>query len=206
MDNQAEAYGWKGSSGTYSASYLQNSLSRIIGNNRYDKLADIGTGNGYNLRFLSQFCTNLVGFEPDSDGVHIASKENPGILIHQLGVYDQPDETELGTFDCAVSLEVAEHLFNPHSLPIFACKLLKPGGKLIISTPFHGYWKNLALALSGKWDFHHHPLRVGGHIKFFSNETIRKLLESNGFEIESINGSGRFPPFWCSTIAVAKKL
>jgi hypothetical protein len=27
--------------------------------------------------------------------------------------------------------------------------LVKPGGIAIVSTPYHGYWKNLALALSG---------------------------------------------------------
>jgi 2-polyprenyl-6-hydroxyphenyl methylase/3-demethylubiquinone-9 3-methyltransferase len=37
----------------------------------------------------------------------------------------------------------------------------------VISTPFHGYWKNIALAVSGKFDDHFTALWNGGHIKFF---------------------------------------
>jgi hypothetical protein len=37
-----------------------------------------------------------------------------------------------------------------------------------VSTPYHGYHKNLGLALSGKMDAHFTALWEGGHIKFFS--------------------------------------
>ena len=42
----------------------------------------------------------------------------------------------------------------------------------MLSTPYHGYLKNLALAVSGRMDRHFTALHVGGHIKFFSIETL----------------------------------
>jgi len=59
---------------------------------------------------------------------------------------------------------VIEHLFLPRALLRFAAKVLKPSGSLILSTPYHGYLKNLALALTGKLDKHFTVLWDGGHI------------------------------------------
>jgi 2-polyprenyl-6-hydroxyphenyl methylase/3-demethylubiquinone-9 3-methyltransferase len=36
-----------------------------------------------------------------------------------------------------------------------------------VTTPYHGYVKNLALAVTGQLDRHWQPWRDGGHIKFF---------------------------------------
>lgn len=104
-----------------------------------------------------------------------------------------------------VSTEVIEHLFSPHLLPRFAAGVLKPGGWLVISTPYHGYLKNLALSLVDKWDDHHTPLWHGGHIKFWSRATLSRLLEENGFVVEGFSGVGRLPWLWKSMVLVARK-
>jgi 2-polyprenyl-6-hydroxyphenyl methylase/3-demethylubiquinone-9 3-methyltransferase len=49
-------------------------------------------------------------------------------------------------------------------------------GMGFLSTPYHGYLKNLALAVSGKMDSHFGALWYGGHVKFFSIKTLQKLL------------------------------
>ena len=60
--------------------------------------------------------------------------------------------------------------------------VLRSGGSLILTTPYHGYLKNLALSLFNKWDKHFTVERRGGHIKFFSEETLARMLSSCGFE------------------------
>jgi 2-polyprenyl-6-hydroxyphenyl methylase/3-demethylubiquinone-9 3-methyltransferase len=104
-----------------------------------------------------------------------------------------------------VSTEVIEHLFSPHHLPIFAFKVLANGGWLVVSTPYHGYWKNLALCVMNKWDFHHDPLWHGGHIKFWSRNTLSKLMMNNGFEVVEFHGVGRIAYLWKSMILVCRK-
>ena len=64
---------------------------------------------------------------------------------------------------------------------------------------------NLALSLAGKWDHHHTVLWHGGHIKFFSRQTLSKLLESEGFLPKQFFGVGRLPWIWSSMILVMRK-
>src|SRR6266700_523843 len=57
-----------------------------------------------------------------------------------------PSAVGADSFDVAIATEVIEHLVRPHNLPGFAKQLLRPGGHLIISTPYHGYLKNPFIA------------------------------------------------------------
>jgi hypothetical protein len=76
----------------------------------------------------------------------------------------------------------------------------------IVSTPYHGYWKNLALSLvPGAWDRHHHPLQDDGHIKFWSIPTLRMLLSKAGFQQTSFRRVGRLGPLAKSMVAIAIK-
>ena len=84
-------------------------------------------------------------------------------------------------------------------------ELCEPGALAIVSTPYHGYWKNLALSLvPGAWDRHHHPLSDHGHIKFWSIGTLRALLIQAGFRAVRFQRLGRVPALAKSMIAVAE--
>jgi hypothetical protein len=87
-----------------------------------------------------------------------------------------------------------------------ARKALAPGGRFIVSTPYHGYLKNIALAVSGKFDRHFSVLWDGGHIKFFSRRTLAQMLADEGFEVVTFVGAGRLPLLWKSMIVEARAL
>ena len=82
------------------------------------------------------------------------------------------------TFDVIWCSEVLEHLYSP----LFALKefnrVLKPGGKLLVTVPFHGMLKNLLIALF-KFDRHYDPEYP--HVRFFTKKTLQKLIEKSGF-------------------------
>jgi hypothetical protein len=61
------------------------------------------------------------------------------------------------------------------------------------------------LSLTNRWDDHHQPARVGGHIRLWSHHTMKPFIEINGFEVETISGAGRRWPLWASLVAVAKE-
>jgi len=129
----------------------------------------------------------------------------PELVFHQLGVDDDPSAVGNASFDVAIATEVIEHLVRPRNLPRFAKQVLRPGGHLLISTPYHGYVKNLVLALSNKWDSHLTPLWDGGHIKLWSRKTLSQLLNEGCFRVVRFIGAGRLPFLWKSMIIVAQK-
>jgi len=142
--------------------------------------------------------------EPDRAGFEIA-RSFQGTDVRQLGVGDELPRDWRGAFDVAISLEVVEHLFDPIQLVNTTRDALKEQGFAIISAPYHGYLKNLALSVLDKWDFHHHPGLVGGHIKFWSKPTMKALFERGGFKAVSFHGAGRLPYLWNSMVWVFQK-
>jgi 2-polyprenyl-6-hydroxyphenyl methylase/3-demethylubiquinone-9 3-methyltransferase len=82
---------------------------------------------------------------------------------------------------------------------------LKNKGYLILTTPYHGYFKNLLITVLNKFDHHVNPLWEGGHIKFFSKRTISKLLNQTGFKLMNFIGCGRIFYIWKSMIFLAMK-
>ena len=104
-----------------------------------------------------------------------------------------------------IASEVIEHLYCPADLIETAKGVLRKGGYLLVTTPYHGYLKNLALALMNAFDNHFNPLWDGGHIKFFSIKTLSQLLEINSFEVIRFNFFGRLPWLWKSMICLARR-
>jgi 2-polyprenyl-6-hydroxyphenyl methylase/3-demethylubiquinone-9 3-methyltransferase len=107
-------------------------------------------------------------------------------------------------FDACVCVEVIEHLYDPRAFVDRVLQVLRPGGLFILSTPYHGYLKNLALAITGKMDSHYTTLWDGGHIKFWSRATLTTLLQERGFQVIRFEGAGRVPLLWKSMIITAR--
>lgn len=166
------------------------------------RLFEIGAGNGHVAGVLAGRGYEVSGIEPSIDGVRLANQFAPGAKIWAGSVYDDLSAHH-GQYDVVYALEVLEHLYAPRELIAQATRLLRPGGALILSTPFHGYWKNLSLAITGKLDAHFTALWDHGHIKFWSEHTLRTLLTEGGLKTEDVAFAGRRYPFSKSMIAVA---
>lgn len=198
-------YGRRGED-SCSTHYLAPPIRKILDRLQPRRVIDIGAGNGSLSARLIQPGRVLVGVEYDREGYELARARWPGIPFYNFGVQDDPAELLLdqAPFDVVVSTEFVEHLYAPHLLPLYASAVLRDGGYLIVSTPFHGFWKNLALSLADQWDHHHTALWHGGHIKFWSRKTLTELLERHGFTVTDFVGVGRLPGLWKSMILVAQ--
>lgn len=197
-------YGWATAEHSGSASYLTPIVIRCLAEIGARRVLDIGCGNGALAADLRRSGFDVEGCDPSAKGIALAREAHSGIPFHSIGVDEDP--AALGRFDAVVSTEVIEHLYLPRLLPRFAARVLSPGGHLIISTPYHGYLKNLLLSLAGKWDAHLDPLWDGGHIKMWSKAKLSMLLEQEGFQVQSLTGAGRLLFLWKSMIAVARKV
>ena len=170
------------------------------------KVLDAGCGNGFFTRQLCEKGFDAVGMDLEESGIVHARKLHPGIRFEVASVYDDMGMLFGQQFDAVFSLEVIEHVYDPRAFVGRVRDCLRPGGMFVVSTPYHGYLKNLLLALSGKFDAHFTSLWDGGHIKFWSRKTLTSLLEEKGFRVDDFVGAGRLPYLWKSMILVSFRL
>lgn len=207
-NNMVSDYGWDSQSVVpESCGYIAPQIVDLVRVLKLGRVLDLGAGNGALCSMITEAGSEAVGVEYDVKGYELARSRYRDIHFYNLGVQDDPEllMSKEAVFDGVVSTEVIEHLYAPHLLPIFAAAALKQGGYLIVSTPFHGYLKNLVLSLLNKWDLHHTPLWHGGHIKFWSRQTLTRLLDDYGFDVVAFHGVGRVRYLWKSMILVARR-
>ncbi|MEQ1558603.1 MAG: methyltransferase domain-containing protein [Methyloglobulus sp.] len=197
--NNYKDFGWSDGA-TPAHDYLYDDLLGLLGNNK--TILDIGCGNGVITNRLIRAGIDVFGIDASVGGIKIAKKQNPDrFFVQDLTSGQLPDALQHIQFDTLISTEVIEHLYCPRGFVEFCKRILLTngqGGNLIISCPYHGYLKNLALAITGQMDYHFQALWDGGHIKFWSKKTLTQLLEESGFRIIEFKGSGRFPFMWKS--------
>jgi len=186
--------------------YLLPALRRILNEHARPgaRVFDLGCGNGATANEISKWGYDASGVDSSESGIAQAARAFPHLRLSVASAYDDL-QSRFGQFPVVVSLEVIEHLYSPRKFAETVFSLLEPRGIAVISTPYHGYWKNLALSLMNKWDHHHTPLWENGHIKFFSIPTLQSLLIESGFTEIRFLRLGRIPPFAKSMVAVARR-
>ena len=207
----ADEYRYESGDASHTSAYLWSKVERIlrtqqklVSKNGESRVFDLGCGNGAFTRRLKQLDIRACGVDLSSSGVAFARATCPEIQVEEGSVYDDLAE-KYGQFPAVVSLEVVEHLYYPRVFAKSLFDLVEPGGIAIVSTPYHGYFKNLSLALSGKLDSHFTVLWEHGHIKFWSVKTLRILLMEAGFRDVKFEFAGRIPLLAKSMIAIANR-
>jgi 2-polyprenyl-3-methyl-5-hydroxy-6-metoxy-1,4-benzoquinol methylase len=200
-------YGFRTGAPAHTFGYLQQPLLSLLDKNQNKLILDLGCGNGYLVNQLLKEGYNAYGTDASAEGITIARHEYPDrFYLQDLSTGQLPPELRSLRFNTIISTEVIEHLYDPEGFVDFCKQLLPENGELIISTPYHGYLKNLVLSIFNKWDSHHGPAWHGGHIKFWSKNTLTKLLVHKGFEVAAFKGCGRMPWFWKSMLIKARKI
>lgn len=200
-------YEYNSTQADHTAGYLWQPVLDVVGRLGYTsgtRVLDVGCGNGAFSAKLSQNGFVPTGLDPSESGIVQAKLASPNISFHVASAYDDL-ASRFGVYPLVISLEVIEHLYSPRDFMIRTWESLQPGGHLIVSTPFHGYWKNLFLALTGKLDQHFTALWDHGHIKFWSTATLGTLLRESGYQDVEFAFAGRAYPFSKSMIAIARK-
>ena len=188
--------------------YLVPSLLEILGSlhipHDRNHIFELGCGNGAVAEVLTRHGYQLTGVDVSVQGVEQAQRRHSNLSLQLGSAYDRLADT-YGRFPVVISLEVVEHLYDPRMFARTLFDLVEPSGTAIVSTPYHGYWKNLALALTGRLDHHFTALWDHGHIKFWSMTTLRQLLQEAGFHSITFRRVGRVPALAKSMIAIATK-
>jgi 2-polyprenyl-6-hydroxyphenyl methylase/3-demethylubiquinone-9 3-methyltransferase len=203
----ADEFKFASADAEHTAQYLLPAVLRILageGESAKTSIFDLGCGNGATAEILQRHGYEVVGVDPSTSGIREANRAYPNLQLFVGSAYDDLVE-RFGRFQVVLSLEVVEHVYYPRKFAATLFSLVRPGGLAIVSTPYHGYLKNVGLALSGKLDSHFTALWDEGHIKFWSIPTLQGLLIEAGFSGISFQRVGRIPVFAKSMIAVARR-
>jgi len=148
------------------------------------RLLEIGAGAGFFLKAAVRSGWDAYGLELSSEAATYA-RETLGVRVLQVPAEQMPFEPR--SFDAAAMFEVIEHLRDPLRVVRAAYGALKPGGRLIVSTP------NLAalsrFVLSADWAV----LSPAEHLYYFTEATLTALLLQAGFR--SVRFERRFRPW-----------
>jgi 2-polyprenyl-3-methyl-5-hydroxy-6-metoxy-1,4-benzoquinol methylase len=198
-------YGFHHNNATHNFGYQLKPLLGLLDKSKNKNIIDLGCGNGYLVNYLIELGYNAYGTDASEKGIALAKQTHADrFFVQDLSSDKLPEPLQNIQFDTIISTEVIEHLYDPEGFVEFCRNAIRPGGEIIISTPYHGYLKNLVLSLFNKWDTHMDPFWLGGHIKLWSRKTLSRALTNKGFTIESFTGCGRIPYFWKSMIIKAR--
>jgi len=133
-------------------------------------LCDVGCGTGALLAHAQSLGIVAAGVEPDP--AKVAEANGHGLDIRQ-GIFDG-SQFESGYFDYVTLDQVAEHVTDPHALMRGVARVLKPGGKVVVTTPNPN---SLGARVFGrKWLNWHVPY----HIQFYTPQSLQRLAREAG--------------------------
>ena len=145
---------------------------------------DLGCGDG---RLSAELrASELVLADVSRVALERAARRLPGAQTVQLEP-DTPLPFEDSRFDLVLCAETLEHVRDVQLLLSEVRRVLRPGGRLAVTTPSHGRLTGLAVLARG-FEAVFEPLSP--HLRFFSRRSLRRLLEEMGFDVRSLRRAG----------------
>ena len=93
---------------------------------------ELGTGSGYGIEHIAKAADRFVTV--DKFVTEIDFEKFPNVEFHQMTLPDLSQFAD-ASFDFVISFQVIEHIVDDHAYVREAARVLKPGGKMIVTTP-----------------------------------------------------------------------
>jgi len=150
---------------------------------------EIGTGSGYGVEVLAPKADQFTTIDKFSNNIDFSAYNN--VTFRQMNVppFKGIDDNQ---FDFVVSFQVIEHIEDDHAFVAEIHRVLKPGGKFIVTTP------NIKMSLTRN-PWHVREYTVGEldallrekfaeveKLGVFGNEKIMEYYENNRKSVEKI--------------------
>jgi 2-polyprenyl-3-methyl-5-hydroxy-6-metoxy-1,4-benzoquinol methylase len=156
-----------------------------------ERVLDVGCGEALFAEQLARSGATVVGIDAADEPLARARRLHPQLdlrLVDGEGAWDLAD----ASFDVVWAGEVIEHVADTAAWLSEVRRVLRPKGRLLLSTPDHGRLAMLRLALSRRAFGAHFDPR-GEHLRFYSRGTLTALLEDFRFEQIQVRAVGGLP-------------
>ncbi len=146
------------------------------------KVLDAGCGIGLITDFLPSQ-VEYVGADLNPNHIRYLREKKPDVRAYCMDIQKELPEEE-GPFDTIINLAVIEHLNDPESFLMNCQRLLKPGGRMVITTPTRlGERVRDILSIFGLLQRSKRGGKIQGHVNIFTLESIRDLMQECGFRV-----------------------
>lgn len=90
-----------------------------------------------------------------------------------------------GEFDLVFANQLIEHLVYPHRFVAKLASKLRPGGRLVVTTPNHGYLRNTLpsyaeLGDPARWEHRQNTADADGHFYAYTHEELLAVFRTQG--------------------------
>jgi SAM-dependent methyltransferase len=154
-------------------------------------ILEVGCGDGSFTKELAKFSSDVTAIDISEPQIAENARRFTDIRFRQHDVADRFPfaDAAFGVIWCS---EVLEHLFDPAFALREMHRVMKPGGKLLVTVPYHGALKNILIALF-KFDAHYTPSNP--HIRFYTKNTLSRIAREAGFRDVRAGSCGMGLPF-----------
>jgi 2-polyprenyl-3-methyl-5-hydroxy-6-metoxy-1,4-benzoquinol methylase len=156
-----------------------------------NRVLDVGCSSGYLARPLAERGNTIVGIELDPEAARAAEEFCERVLVGDVETMELP--LEPGSFDVVLGGDVIEHLRDPAAALVRLRPFLRPGGRVVLSTPNVANWAIRLSLLGGRWRYTDRGILDRSHTHLFTRATLAETLERAGYEVERIDFSVPVP-------------
>lgn len=165
---------------------------------------DFGCGNGHVLSEIARLNPHakLIGLDVAENALVPARAKVPAGDFRKIDD-GGPFPVAAASVDFVFTSEVIEHVHDTENAFRELKRIVRPGGSMLVTVPYHGFLKNLALVLF-RFESHFNP--TGSHIRFYTKRSLTEMLAGNGFTVTRCGYYGRFYPFSHSIFVIAERV
>jgi 2-polyprenyl-3-methyl-5-hydroxy-6-metoxy-1,4-benzoquinol methylase len=152
---------------------------------------DVGCSSGYLAAPHAASGARVVGIELDPDAAEAARASCAEVLVGDVERIELPFEP--ASFDAIVCGDLVEHLRDPGSTLARLRPLLRPGGRLVLTTPNVANWAMRLSLLAGRWRYTERGILDRTHTHLFTRKTLAETVEAAGYRILELDHTAPVP-------------